>query len=72
MCDDDYDNDPDPCEHLEYDVDCLTGRAYCPQCGEAWWLTSDELRRAKRMSTKRIPMKWFMLIRLPHTSAETY
>jgi hypothetical protein len=39
----DYDED-DPCDHDEYDVDILTGRAHCWRCGHAWWLSSQELR----------------------------
>lgn len=39
----DYDQDRDPCEHEDYDVDILTGRAHCSRCGEAWWLTGDQL-----------------------------
>jgi hypothetical protein len=42
--DDDWRED-DPCDHDEHDVDILTGRAHCWRCGEAWWLTSDELKR---------------------------
>ena len=42
--DDDYDDDREPCEHEDYDVDCLEGRAYCSRCGEAWWLTSEQLK----------------------------
>ena len=41
-CDDPADYDP--CEHDQYDVDILTGRAHCYQCGEAWWLSGDELK----------------------------
>lgn len=42
---DDYYEDDDPCDHDDRDVDILTGRANCWQCGEAWWLTDAELKR---------------------------
>ena len=42
--DEDY-GDDDPCDHEGHDVDILTGRAHCWRCGEAWWLTSDQLTR---------------------------
>lgn len=46
--DDDFewdDRDDDPCDHDDYDADLLAGRACCYRCGEAWWLTDDQLRR---------------------------
>lgn len=45
----DYDAD-DPCDHESHDVDILTGRAHCFRCGEAWWLTSDELKAELRIN----------------------
>lgn len=53
--DDNYDpywddqDDDDPCDHESYDVDILTGRAHCFRCGEAWWLTSDQLKNELRL-----------------------
>jgi hypothetical protein len=35
----------EPCEHEHADVDTLTGMAYCPSCGEGWWLSAEELKR---------------------------
>lgn len=45
---DDYDAD-DLCDHEGHDVDILTGRAHCWRCGEAWWLTSKELKLELRL-----------------------
>jgi len=35
----------DPCDHEDRDVDILTGRASCWRCGEAWWLTTEQLEQ---------------------------
>lgn len=45
--DDEYpydDGEEDPCDHDEYDLDILTGRAFCYRCGEAWYATDEEMR----------------------------
>jgi hypothetical protein len=48
---DEYDDyvDDDPCDHEGHDVDILTGRAHCWRCGEAWWLTREELKRELKL-----------------------
>ena len=38
------DYDEDFCDHDEYDADILSGRAQCYRCGEAWWLSDEQLR----------------------------
>ena len=44
--DDDFaPSDAEPCDHEEYEVDTLDGRAYCRLCREAWTLSSEELAR---------------------------
>lgn len=44
---DEYDDrDDDVCDHEDYEVDILTGRAHCWVCGERWWQTSEELKRS--------------------------
>lgn len=47
--DDDYfdweDGEDDPCDHEDRDVDLLAGRACCYRCGQAWFLTDEQLRR---------------------------
>jgi hypothetical protein len=50
----DYDDptDYDPCDHDQYDVDILTGRAHCHRCGEAWWLTSDQLKEELKIQAE--------------------
>lgn len=35
----------DPCDHDDYDVDLLAGRACCYRCGEAWWLSNEQLKK---------------------------
>jgi hypothetical protein len=43
--DDGYVGPDDDCDCMEADVDILTGRAHCLRCGNAWWLTSEALKR---------------------------
>lgn len=46
-----YDNDPgyyddepdDPCDHEEYEIDILTGRAECWTCAHSWHATRQEI-----------------------------
>lgn len=40
--DDEYD---DPCDHDDYDVDILEGRARCHRCGESWYCSDEEVLR---------------------------
>lgn len=40
--DDDRD---DYCEHDDYDVDILEGRAHCNRCSESWYVSEDEVLR---------------------------
>lgn len=42
---DDYYVEDEPCGHEDYDVDLLAGRACCYRCGEAWWLSDEQLRK---------------------------
>lgn len=42
--DDDYDDDPE-CDHDDYDVDILEGRARCNRCSESWHVTEEEVQR---------------------------
>jgi len=42
--DDDYE-DEDPCDHEDYDVDILEGRARCSMCGESWYCSDEEVLR---------------------------
>lgn len=39
---DDYDEEPE-CDHSEYEVDILTGRAECCMCPHSWYQTEDEI-----------------------------
>lgn len=39
---DEYD---DPCDHEDYEIDVLDGRARCDRCGESWYATDDEILR---------------------------
>lgn len=40
--DDDYD-EPE-CDHEDFDIDILDGRARCNRCSESWHATEDEIR----------------------------
>jgi hypothetical protein len=40
--DDEYD---DPCDHEDYQVDILEGRARCDRCGESWYCSDEEVLR---------------------------
>ena len=46
----DYEDAPDGddclCEQAELDV--IEGRGWCPFCGRAWWLSSDEIKAELR------------------------
>ncbi|NEV75619.1 hypothetical protein DYI24_00815 [Rhodopseudomonas sp. BR0C11] len=43
---DEYDGwDDVACDHEGYDVDIISGRAFCWRCGEAWSVSDEELRR---------------------------
>lgn len=44
----DYDDsyDPDGCDHEEYEIDVLIGRAECQCCPHAWYVGHDELNLA--------------------------
>jgi hypothetical protein len=39
------DGEPDECDHLEYEVDLLTGRAECDHCPHTWHLTDEQLNQ---------------------------
>lgn len=41
----DDDECDDHCNHDDYDVDILEGRARCHRCGESWYVTEDEVLR---------------------------
>lgn len=42
---DDYKDDfeADPCDHEEYDIDILTGRAECQMCPHSWYPSREEI-----------------------------
>jgi hypothetical protein len=42
----------DFCEHDEYEVDILTGRAICWLCGETWYLSTEDFRRYQENNAK--------------------
>lgn len=41
--DDEYD---EPCDHENYDINIVDGRATCDQCGESWYASDDEVLAA--------------------------
>lgn len=38
----------DDCDHDDYEVDILTGRATCNRCGHRWFQTLEEMEREAR------------------------
>lgn len=48
----DVDDHDATCDHEDYEVDILTGRASCWRCGETWWLSSDELKEELRLAAE--------------------
>ncbi len=44
---DDYD-EPEECDHEDYESDILTGRAYCDRCRSSWYLSNDEIEAEHR------------------------
>lgn len=50
MIEDETDEDYDllsgfPCDHADYDVDILTGRASCNFCSHGWYVSEDQILR---------------------------
>lgn len=44
-----YDDEPeDECEHDEYEIDILTGRASCDRCLHSWWATDKQVASEAR------------------------
>lgn len=43
IVDDDYDCDRDGCDHEDFDLDILTGRATCNMCSEGWYANESEM-----------------------------
>ena len=41
--DDYYEDEPDECDHQEYEVDIVVGRAHCCTCPHSWWQTNEEI-----------------------------
>ena len=38
-----YDEYDEPCDHEDYDIDILDGRARCDRCGESWYASNEEV-----------------------------
>jgi hypothetical protein len=45
MSSDRWDDDPECCDHEDYDVDILVGIASCWHCGHRWEQTKEEIER---------------------------
>lgn len=47
---DGYDDigDEPACDHDEFDIDILEGRAQCDRCGHAWYATSEQIEAQER------------------------
>lgn len=42
---DDFYDESDDCECIDYDVDIFLGTAWCPRCQRSWGLTDAQLAR---------------------------
>jgi hypothetical protein len=40
---DDYCDDPDPCDHEDYEINIVDGRCWCHKCGEVWHASKEEI-----------------------------
>lgn len=51
MADDYYDAEmrEDDCDHADYSVDILIGRATCVVCGHRWYQTAEEIEADRRL-----------------------
>jgi hypothetical protein len=41
---DEYD-DPEPCDHEDYEINIVDGRCWCDRCGEVWNASDEEIAR---------------------------
>lgn len=54
---DDFDPDFDPgpdCDHEDYELDILIGRATCTMCNHRFYMSEDELRRHHERLTRPV------------------
>ena len=40
---DDYPYEDEPCDHEDYDINIVDGRASCHRCGESWYASEEEI-----------------------------
>lgn len=45
----------DLCDHDEYELDIITGRACCGMCGHRWHATAEEMKRHEELSRLSYP-----------------
>jgi hypothetical protein len=50
--DDDWEDPRDHCEHDQYEIDILTGRAECDMCSHSWRVTDAQMRREIELQSK--------------------
>lgn len=54
--DNEYDADIDEdCDHLDYELDILIGRAICDRCGHMWYMSEAELKHDEEMRMMPYP-----------------
>ena len=54
--DEPYDDAPeDECDHMDYELDILTGRAECPTCGHRWFMSDAELKHDEELRQMPYP-----------------
>lgn len=56
-CDDPHWDDGDEsCDHEEYEIDVLTGRASCDRCPAGWWATPEQIEAEAQR--QRVYAEW--------------
>lgn len=50
----------DHCDHIDYDLDVLTGRASCNDCDHSWYMTTEQIRAHERLQ-RRADAAWAKL-----------
>lgn len=49
------DDEVNECDHEDYDLDILSGRASCNMCPYHWYLSNEELKRDEELRSRPYP-----------------
>lgn len=41
-----YEPEPEPCDHDDYDIDTIEGRCHCSHCGDSWHASEADIQAA--------------------------